>query len=174
MSTNKKFSALFEFATEGILVINNAGKIILANPATERLFGYDRDELLDEEIELLIPKRFSGNHSKHRTKYVENPKPRNMGIGMNLFAIRKDGTEFPVEISLSPFEDVDGQFTIAFIIDITARKQIEDAVRQQKSELEKLTNELEKRVKDRTMILEEALHDLENSREELSLSLIHI
>jgi len=171
MSTNKKFSALFEFATEGILVINNAGKIILANPATERLFGYDRDELLDEEIELLIPKRFSGNHSKHRTKYVENPKPRNMGIGMNLFAIRKDGTEFPVEISLSPFEDVDGQFTIAFIIDITARKQIEDAVRQQKSELEKLTNELEKRVKDRTMILEEALHDLENSREELSAAL---
>ena len=171
MPTNKKFSALFEFATEGILVINKSGKIIMANPAIERLFGYDKDQLLDHEVELLIPARFLGNHTSHRDNYTAHPKPRSMGIGMNLFAKKKDGSEFPVEISLSPFEDVDGQFTIAFIIDITARKQIEDAVLHQKKELEKLTNELEKRVKDRTMILEEALHDLENSREELSAAL---
>ena len=171
MPTNSKFSALFEFATEGILVINNTGKIIMANPAVEKLFGYAKEELINHRIEILIPERFAGNHSQHRDKYAENPKPRTMGIGMNLFAKKKDGSEFPVEISLSPFIDDDGSFTIAFIIDITTRKQIEDAVIQQKNELEKLTDELEKRVRNRTMILEEALHDLENSREELSAAL---
>jgi len=171
MPTNSKFSALFEFATEGILVINDSGKIIMANPAAERLFGYLKEELINHKIEVLIPSRFAGNHSHHRDQYAENPKPRTMGIGMDLYAKKKDNSEFPVEISLSPFKDEDGTFTIAFIIDITTRKQIEDAVVQQKNELEKLTNELEKRVRNRTMILEEALHDLENSREELSAAL---
>ena len=171
MPTNSKFSALFEFATEGILVINNSGNIIMVNPAVEKLFGFVKEELINQKIEILIPERFAGNHHHHRDKYADKPKPRTMGIGMNLFAKRKDGSEFPVEISLSPFTDDDGTFTIAFIIDITTRKQIEDAVIQQKNELEKLTNELEKRVRNRTMILEEALHDLENSREELSAAL---
>ena len=171
MSSNEKFSALFEHATEGILVINNRGVIILANPAVERLFGYEKGELLNNTIEILIPQRFAGNHTHQRDGYIANPKPRNMGIGMNLFAKRKDFSEFPVEISLSPFEDLDGTFTIAFIIDITERVKIEDAIKAQKKELEKLTNELEKRVKDRTMILEEALHELENSREELFMAL---
>ena len=171
MSQSDKFSALFEFATEGILVVNNRGKIIMANPAILRLFGYDKDELLNQPIETLIPERFAKNHHSHRDHYSEAPKPRNMGIGMDLFAKKKDGTEFPVEISLSPFADEEGKFTIAFIIDITTRKHIEDALKNQKAELEKLTNDLEKRVKNRTMILEEALHDLENSREELSAAL---
>ncbi|MEI6184364.1 MAG: PAS domain-containing sensor histidine kinase [Bacteroidota bacterium] len=171
MPTNSKFSALFEFATEGILVINDTGKIIMANPAVLSLFGYAEKELINQRIEILIPERFAGNHSHHRNTYAENPKPRTMGIGMDLYAKKKDGSEFPVEISLSPFKDEDGSFTIAFIIDITTRKQIEDAVVHQRNELEKLTNELEKRVRNRTMILEEALHDLENSREELSAAL---
>lgn len=164
------FSALFEHATEGILVIDTKGGIMLTNPACERLFGYQSGELIGNLIETLIPKRFS-HHKIHRENYNHNPYPRSMGIGMDLYGIKKDGSEFPVEVSLSPFENTEGKFVIAFIIDITLRKEADKVRQRQKDELEQLASELEKRVKDRTMILEEALHELENSREELSIAL---
>jgi PAS domain S-box-containing protein len=171
MSSSKdRFSALFEHATEGILVVDSLGIITLTNPACERLFGYLSGELTGKPIEMLIPRRFT-HHQTYREQYNYNPRPRSMGIGLDLFGIRKDSSEFPVEISLSPFENEEGNFVIAFIIDITLRKRVEEIQKKQKEDLERLANELEKRVKDRTMILEEALHELENSREELSVAL---
>ena len=167
----EKFKALFEYATEGILLVNQSGKIILANPACEKLFGYENGELQGNPIELLIPQRFAHNHSAHREKFNKNPHPRTMGIGMDLYGKRKNSEEFSVEVSLSPLETSTEKFVIAFIIDITTRKKNEDYIKKQKEELEILTKDLEKRVKDRTMILEEALHQLEKSREELSIAL---
>ena len=170
LSSEEKFSALFEYANEGIVVIDDSGCIILSNPSCEKLFGYRDGELIGKPIEILIPKRFS-NHSNHRENYKLNPHPRTMGIGMDLYGKKKDGDEIPVEISLSPFTNNDSKFVIAFIIDITIRKKNEAILKTQREELQQLANELDKRVKDRTMILEEALHELEDSREELSIAL---
>jgi PAS domain S-box-containing protein len=171
MSSEDKFSALFQYASEGILVIDTAGNIILSNPACERLFGFEKGELLFKPIEILIPGRVSHLHEKFRNDYSQNPHPRSMGIGMDLYGKKKDGSEFPVEISLSPFTNEQEKYVIAFIIDITIRKRSEEIFKKQNEELERLANELDKRVKDRTMILEEALHELEKSREELSTAL---
>ena len=171
MSSEDRFSALFKFAAESILVVNQKGEIVLANPASEKLFSYTKEELIGNPIELLIPARYTQKHHKDLNNYNKNPHARSMGIGMDLNGLKKSGEEFPVEISLSPFENQEGKFVIAFIIDITVRKMNDEILKKQKLELEFLTNELEKRVKDRTLILEEALHELERSQEELSSAL---
>lgn len=170
LSSEERFGALFDFATEGIIVVDSMGLIVLSNPASEKLFGYRENELIGKSVEMLIPKRF-GEHTHHREKYSGNPHPRSMGAGMNLYGKKKNGEEIPLEISLSPYRSGQSHFVIAFIIDITVRKRNEEIQKKQKEELQALANELDKRVKDRTMILEEALHELENSREELSIAL---
>jgi PAS domain S-box-containing protein len=159
---------MFLYATEGILITNQSGEITEANPSANKLFGYQENELLGKKIEILIPQKYSGHHHQHRQRYNENPHPRSMGIGMELFGLKKNGEEFPVEVSLSPFATSQGNFVIAFIIDISIRKKNEDAVKSQKAELEKMNNELEKKVKQRTMILEEAIAQLNNTKEELN------
>ena len=171
--------ALFEYANEGILVTNSRGEIVRLNHSAEKMFGYERDELLFQKIEVLIPQRLKDKHSAYRENFNESPRARGMGMGRDLFGRKKDGTEFPVEISLSPFTAGDGNFVIAFIIDISVRKKNEESINFQKEELEKLTKklretntELERRVRDRTLILEEALNELERNREELKNSLI--
>ena len=156
--------ALFLFATEGIIVADDRGKIVRINPSAEKMFGYEKDELRGKTIELLVPQRFSQRHKKHRAGYNRNPHARKMGSGLDLFGLRKDGTEFPVEISLSPYSTAEGKFAIAFIIDITARKQAED---QQKN----YSTELERQVKNRTLILEEAINELEKTKKELKKAL---
>jgi PAS domain S-box-containing protein len=171
LSDQKQFKALFDFATEGILVSDTNGIIQLANPSAERLFGYGTGELIDQKVEILIPQRFAKNHSKLREGFNAHPHARSMGNGRDLFGVAKNGREFPVEISLSPYTTDSGKFTIAFIIDISIRKANEESIIQQRSELKALALELEKRVKDRTMILEEALLQLEKSRIELNESL---
>ena len=170
LSAEEKFSALFEYANEGIIVIDDTGTIVMSNPSCEHLFGYKPGELIGQKVEILIPKKFS-NHTTHREKYIKNPHPRSMGIGMDLYGKTKEGIEIPIEISLSPFKNNGHHYVIGFIIDITIRKKSEAIQKQQREELQELANELDKRVKDRTMILEEALHELENSREELSIAL---
>lgn len=155
--------ALFQYAIESILVVNKNGEIVSVNPSAQKLFGYDKAELIGKEIEVLIPKRLSEKHVKHREAYVNNPHPRAMGPEIGLNGLKKDGSEFPLEINLSPYSDSDGQFVIAFIIDITARKQAEEIV--------KNSMELEKRVKNRTLILEEAIEELEKTKKELNNAL---
>ncbi|MEO7530796.1 MAG: PAS domain S-box protein, partial [Sediminibacterium sp.] len=167
-----QFKALFEYATEGILVADNLGIIQVANPAAEKLFEYNPGELGGQKVEILIPQRHAKNHGALRDKFNEHPDARTMGIGRDLFGLTKNGREFPVEISLSPYSTESGNFTIAFIIDISVRKKNEKSIVEQKSALEALARDLEKRVKDRTMILEEALQQLEISRKELNEALL--
>lgn len=170
-SDQKQFKALFDFATEGILVSDTYGTIQLANPAAEKLFGYETGELTGNKVEMLIPQRFAQNHGRLREGFNTHPHARSMGNGRDLFGIAKNGREFPVEISLSPYSTEAGKFIIAFIIDISVRKTNEEAILKQRAELTALALELEKRVKDRTMILEEALQQLEKSRKELNETL---
>lgn len=158
-----QFEAIFHYANEGILIANSSGIIIAANPFCTSLFGYKTSELIGEKIEILIPNRFD-NHAKLRTNYVSHPEARNMGVGRDLWAKRKSGEEFPVEVSLSPF-DADGVvFIVAFIIDISKRKALE-----QKEETYK--QELEKEVEDRTLVLKEAISKLEKTKNNLDESL---
>src|SRR6188768_2810415 len=121
MESKAGTDALFLYASEGILVVNDSGEIVRINPSAEKLFGYDTGELIGKKIEALVPGRFAAKHSGFRNKYNENPHARAMGKGIDLFALRKDGKEFPAEISLSPYSNAEGKFIIAFIIDITMR-----------------------------------------------------
>ena len=164
METKEGIDALFLYATEGILVVNDKGEITRTNPSSERLFGYEKGELIGKKIEVLIPQRLSEKHKSHRDKYGHNPHARSMGSGMELNGLKKDGSEFPVEISLSPYSTPEGRFVIAFIVDITVRKQAEE-------KLKNYSTELEKQVKNRTLILEEAIEELEKTKKDLNKAL---
>ncbi len=179
MDSKEGLQALFDYATEGIIVANSTGEIIRANPAVEKLFGYPLNELIGQKVEVLVPQRYTNKHVEDRTHYTGQPHPRSMGAGMNLHGKKKDNTEFPVEISLSPYKTNEGTFIIAFIVDITVRKKSEETLNQQKDEVERLAGELkvvnkdlEKRVKERTMILEEAIAELNKTKEELNEAII--
>lgn len=171
-------TSLFENATEGILLTNRQGEIVLANPAAERMFGYEENEMIGNKIEMLIPQRFHGGHEKMREGFYKHPQNRSMGSGRDLFARRKDNSEFPVEVSLSHYKQANESFVIAFLVDITTRKETEENLVRQKVELEKISNDirklnsaLEDKVEERTLILKEALQKLEQSQLELSESL---
>lgn len=164
MDSKEGTDALFLYATEGILVADKNGEIVRANPSAGRLFGYADEALIGQKIEVLIPKRFSHKHEGYRKAYADMPHARSMGLGMELFGLKKDGSEFPVEISLSPYKNAEGAFVIAFIVDITQRKEAEERLRY-------YSEDLEKQVKSRTLILEDAIHELEKTRQELKRSL---
>jgi PAS domain S-box-containing protein len=174
----RQFEALFDHATIGILVTDEAGRIINFNHYAEDQFGYKKEEIIGNYVEALLPSKSQNAHVKYRQGYVANPTPRRMGEGRDLYAKRKDETVFPVEISLSHYVDNGALFFIAFIIDITVRKNNEMITLQQRDELERITNELkllntdlEQKVEDRTKILREILAELEQSKAELSEAL---
>lgn len=160
MEGKEGVDALFMYATEGIIVANRLGEIIKVNPSAETLFGYEKDALVGEKIEILVPKRLSDKHVAHRDKYAVNPHARSMGAAMVLHGVKKDGGEFPVEISLSPYSWDNNDYVIAFIVDITLRKQAEE-------KLKNYSLELERQVKNRTLILEEAIEELEKTKVDL-------
>lgn len=168
-------TSLFENATEGIILTNGEGRVVLVNPSAEQIFGYTQVELVGELIEVLIPDQFKPGHDKVRKRFYQHPQNRQMGVGRDLFGKKKDATLFPVEVSLSYYKQNDEAFVIAFVVDITARKNIELNIRKQQSELEKLTedmrtmnSDLEIKVDQRTQILTEALQKLEQSQIELN------
>jgi PAS domain S-box-containing protein len=164
MDSKQGIDAIFQFATEGILVANDKSEIVNINPSAEKLFGYDKGELIGKKIEVLIPKRYSETHIKQRDDFHHNPHARSMGAGMELYGAKKGGAEFPVEISLSPYSSPEGKFVVAFILDITLRKQAE-------AKLKNYSADLEKQVGNRTLILQEAITELEKTKHELNAAL---
>ncbi|RYZ23635.1 MAG: PAS domain S-box protein [Chitinophagaceae bacterium] len=171
-------TSLFENATEGIILTNSHAEIILVNPAATRMFGYDEEELIGKPVETLLPKKYRAGHVQLRDQFYHNPSNRRMGSGRDLNGQRRDGSNFPVEVSLSSYRQQDKQYVIAFIVDITHRKEIERSMLDQQQQLErvtsdvrKLNSELEAKVEERTLILKEALQRLEQSQAELSEAL---
>jgi PAS domain S-box-containing protein len=118
--------ALLESASQGVVATDRTGRIILVNAKTERMFGYTREEILGQQLEILLPEKFRESHVHHRGAYALQPRERSMGLGLNLAARRKDGSEFPVEISLSFVQSEDGILAISFITDITERKRFDE------------------------------------------------
>lgn len=155
------FEAMFSHAKIGLIVANAEGLIEDVNPFAVRLFGYDEDELIGKTIEVLIPSSLRTKHVHHRAGFNSNPGPRAMGIGLDLMATKKDGTEFPVEVSLAHYV-IDGKMqVVSFINDITQRKKAE-------IELKELNKELEKKVAERTKDLTQALMELNHINANLS------
>lgn len=175
---NFLLEALFENVSESIIVADQKGEILLVNPATNKMFGYSQGEIVGQKIEFLIPDRLGEKHVESRNKYNECPISRAMGVGLDLMAKRNDSSEFPVEISLTPFNTSKEIYVIAFILDITKRRLAELEIVKNSRKLENLTVELkatnemlESKVHDRTRVLSEAMLELEKSKEELKLAL---
>ena len=171
-------TALFENATEGIVLTDQLGNIILANAAAEKMFGYPQKEMIGNPVEMLLPKKTAGKHVALRNTFYQQPAHRPMGAGRDLYAQKKSGTGFPVEVSLSYYYKGEHRYVIAFIVDITHRKQIEESMKLQQQQLAQVSNEikelnaeLEVKVEERTWILKEALQKLEQSQQELSEAL---
>jgi PAS domain S-box-containing protein len=164
MHSSPQSAALFNNASMGIIVVNNKGLIELINPFALNLFGYRNDELTEKPIEFLIPRRYHHEHVKDRQAYTHNPRNRPMGLGMDLYGMKKDGTEFPVEVSLGHYESNGVENVIAFLSDISIRKKTE-------TQIKKLNDELESLVEQRTRELTTAMHLLESSKDDLSEAL---
>jgi PAS domain S-box-containing protein len=120
---SSSFEQLLEAVPDAIVGVDDNGRIVLVNSQTEGLFGYCRDELLGQTIELLVPERFREGHPAHRDDYFQEPRTRPMGIGRELYALRRDGTEFPAEISLSSIETEDGVLVMAAVRDVSERAE---------------------------------------------------
>ncbi|WP_422359047.1 PAS domain-containing sensor histidine kinase [Reichenbachiella sp.] len=164
------FRNIFYSCVEGILLVNK-GKITLANPQSHELFGYANNELIGMTIEELMPKEIRKGHKEHRTKYAENPEPRQMGTGRDLVALKKDGSTFPVEISLNVAKVDNEEVTIAHIIDITKRREAEIELKRSEEQLLIYAAELEQRVQDRTKKLNEAIEELQKSNTDLEMQI---
>ncbi len=155
------FRILFDSAGEGLILVDKKGTLLMANHRMEEMFGFQRDELIGKPIEILLPEALRQQHVGHREGYTKHPKKRSMGAGMDLVGCRKEGSTFPIEISLNYFNSGEEMVIMALITDITERKKIE-------LELQQLNTDLEQRVEDRTQMLAGAIKELEYSNKSLA------
>ncbi|MCX6215057.1 PAS domain-containing sensor histidine kinase [Spirosoma sp.] len=165
------FEAVFSHATIAIIVSDEHGRIMSANQYAHSLFGYEQGEMSGLSIDVLVPATVTGRHKQLRASFMADPQVRAMGHGRDLYARRKDDTVFPAEISLSYFRQVNTLYVVAYILDITFKKDAEYAMLEQKRRIEQLNGELEQKVVNRTRALMATLHQLEQSKDELAKAL---
>ena len=151
--------AFFQSAAQAIFIVDSAGVIVMANPATEKMFGYAVSELIGKPVEALVPRHFQAGHKQHRDRFFYHPQMRPMGLGLALQARRKDGTEFFVEISLSYIQAAKGALAVALVTDISKRRADEQAIRQQGAELRALAGQLMTAQDDERRRIARDLHD---------------
>lgn len=152
--------ALMESLAQGIVVIDSNRNVLLLNSRAEQMFGYSNTDVVGKSHDYLIPERFLTTHREYMKHYLEHPKTRPMGIGMDLYGKRKDGSEFPIEISLSYIETKSGILVMALVSDITIRKQIEEVINNRTKELEKLNTDLSEANKNLETFSYSVSHDL--------------
>lgn len=160
-TSNETFRQIFQSSVEAIIMVDQEGKILLANPVTEQMFGYEKDTLIGLAVEDLLPDKLRAGHVDYRKDFTAHPEPRPMGMGKNLVAKRRDGSQFPVLISLS-YTKIDGEVLVmAFISDITERKRSDEALKRSEEQLLIYASELEKKVQSRTEDLNSTISALE-------------
>ena len=152
------FRRVVEWAPTAMLMIDGEGHIVLANAQAENVFGYTREQILGEPIEILVPQRFAGHHPPFRKGYLAHPQPRPMGSGRDLFARRRDGSEFPVEIGLNPIDTDGGVMVLASIVDISDRLRAQQKLEKALHEKTVLLNEVHHRVKNNLQVIASLLN----------------
>ena len=172
-TSNETFRQIFQSSVEAIIMVDQQGKILLANPVSERMFGYESDGLVGLIVEDLLPEQMRQKHVHYRKNFTAHPEPRPMGMGRDLVAKRKDGSQFPVSVSLSYTFIENEILTMAFISDITERKKAEEALKRSEEQLLVYASELEKKVQSRTedlnstiTALEKEVHERKKAEEE--------
>jgi PAS domain S-box-containing protein len=153
------FNVLFEAVSEGVIVVNNQQIIVSTNASAERMFGYEKNELIGKHLNVLIPQKYHGGHAAHVEGFMEHKESRQMGRGRDLYGAHKNGHSFPVEAGLNPLEINGESFVMALVIDISIRKQ-------QELELQELNNQLEKKVSERTKALSDTVEELRKVNQE--------
>lgn len=147
------FRLALEAAPAGMLIMDDSGRIVLVNAQIEKLFGYDRSELIGQPLEVLVPVRFRGQHPLYRAGFLADSRARPMGAGRDLYGLRKDGKEIPIEIGLNPLRTEKGLFVLSSVVDITERKRFEAKLRDQLRERDVLLQEIHHRVKNNLQVI---------------------
>ena len=152
-----RFQQIVEMAPNALLMVDREGRIVVANAQTEAMFGYARSELIGQKIEMLVPARLRGAHAKFRDDFYAAPNARPMGAGRDLYAVRKDGSEFPVEIGLNPVQTDAGPMVLGSVVDITERKRAEHRIAAALAEKTALLKEIHHRVKNNLQVISSLL-----------------
>lgn len=163
-----QFRLAIEASPTGMIMVDQRGKIVLVNAQVETIFGYGRAELMGQRMEMLLPERYRDNHAELRTSFSAHPKVRQVGSGLDLWGLRKDGTEIPLEIGLNPLETSEGKFVLSSVVDVTERKRAEQERESLLGKLQTFNTELGTTLKERETLLQEVHHRVKNNLQVIS------